>query len=848
MPDRLRITEETRRIIARQVLLTRAGMLAERLANSFWPLATLLMVAYAAFAFRAFAGMSASLYNVVLALLAFGAVGLALWGAAGLRLPRAREAVTRLDATLPGRPISALHDDLAIGAEDPAARAVWLAHHARVERQAVAARAPAPDLAVSRKDRFGLRIVGLIAVVMAVLFARTPLPEAGVTPAGPRGEVSAGPGFEGWVTPPRYTGLPTLRLLDLVETRGGIEVPEGSGLILRAYGASAPGFEQGVSAEAVALVERAEGIRDASFSVDRSGDVILSPTGSAPVSWHFDTVSDTPPRLTEVSLSRALGGDAEIGYAGSDDHGVRRARAEITLDLAAVDRGHGLTPVPVTREPQVIELPVPLDADADTVTQTLVDDLSRHPYASLPVTMSVTLTDAAGQDSAPMTVATVLPRRAFYAPVARAVIEMRRDLLWSPANAARVAQVLRAVIWQPERLELPAGAYLSLRTVISRIEAARAGGLHETEVDALAADLWDVALLVEEGSLSDAERRLRQAQDRLSEALENGASDAEIAELMEELRDATDAYLDQRAREFAQDPEARDQARNQQPQRGESMDQGDLQDMLDRIQQLSEAGERDAAQALLDQLARMMENMQVTEGGPGQQGEGDRTQQGLQDTLREQQDLADQAFREMQRAFRERMGQDQPGQQGQPGEGQAPGEGDPQSGGEGLGGLAERQEALREMLDGLRGALPDATGEAGETGREALDDAERGMADARDALEQEDGAAALDRQAEAMENLREAMRQLDQEARQAQTDNGQSDGQGQARADAEGDRDPLGRPMGAQGTIDGTGTDLPGADALGRSRELLDELRRRAGERTRPEDELRYYQRLLDRF
>ena len=41
---------------------------------------------------------------------------------------------------------------------------------------------------------------------------------------------------------------------------------------------------------------------------------------------------------------------------------------------------------------------------------------------------------------------------------------------------------------------------------------------------------------------------------------------------------------------------------------------------------------------------------------------------------------------------------------------------------------------------------------------------------------------------------------------------------------------------------------LPDADSAARARELLDEIRRRAGEQARPQLELDYLRRLLDRF
>ena len=59
-----------------------------------------------------------------------------------------------------------------------------------------------------------------------------------------------------------------------------------------------------------------------------------------------------------------------------------------------------------------------------------------------------------------------------------------------------------------------------------------------------------------------------------------------------------------------------------------------------------------------------------------------------------------------------------------------------------------------------------------------------------------------------------------------------------------GQEDPLGRgPTGP-----GSGVKLPDANALARARDILQELRRRAGERGRPPQELDYIDRLLREF
>ncbi|MEI9900757.1 MAG: DUF4175 family protein [Hyphomicrobium sp.] len=50
--------------------------------------------------------------------------------------------------------------------------------------------------------------------------------------------------------------------------------------------------------------------------------------------------------------------------------------------------------------------------------------------------------------------------------------------------------------------------------------------------------LWDLALHIEDGDLSDAEKALKEAQDKLADALEKGAPDSEIDNLMQDLRQA----------------------------------------------------------------------------------------------------------------------------------------------------------------------------------------------------------------------------------------------------------------------------------------------------------------------
>jgi hypothetical protein len=261
------------------------------------------------------------------------------------------------------------------------------------------------------------------------------------------------------------------------------------------------------------------------------------------------------------------------------------------------------------------------------------------------------------------------------------------------------------------------------------------------------------------------------------------------------------------------------------------------------------------AQELLEQLQRLMENLRVTqgEGGKGQQGQGGQAMRDLQDTLRRQQGLSDETFGELQNQF----GQGQQGQEGQEGQegqgrpGQArpgTGEGGPDENGE-TGSLADRQEALREELRRQsQGTYPGADSPEGEAARRQLDEAGRAMEEAEEALRDGDNSTALDRQAEAIERLREGMRNMGEAMAQGNPNPDGQQGEEFGDRGSEVPRDPLGRATGRNGQ---TGTDedlLQGEDVYRRARDLLDEIRRRSGERGRPEDELDYLKRLLGPF
>lgn len=810
--------------ITRAVRLTQAGMLAERLAQAFWLPVALALLAFTVLAFDLLALLPLRWTGWLV--LAYGflfAVALVI-AFRRFRWPSRAEAVARLDRSLPGRPLAALADDPAIGADDPASMALWALHRGRMLGQAARARALGPRPNLPGRDPYALRLVALTGAALALIFGQpTRMAEVGslTAPAG----AAIAPAWEGWITPPAYTGRPALYLNEIA--RETFEVPSGSRVVMRLYGA-----------DGTLAVSQALG---GDTNADDTGQVMefaalatgrLAVEGPGGRSWFVIVTPDEAPEVTATeAMRRGRGGVLEQPYAAEDDYGIVSGEAEIVLDLDAVERAHGLTLPPEEREPLRLDLPLPMTANRAEFEDVLREDLSQHVWAHLPVQMVLRVADAAGQSGESQQIEGTLPGRRFFEPAALAVAELRRDLLWNRENAPRAAQLMRAMLYRADGAFRAEAAPGELRSAVDYIEARLETGLSTEARDELADMLWELALLIEEGELANARERLRRAQEMLDQAMRDGASSDEIAALMEELREAMRDYI----RMLAEQPRERGEA-----DPGERMQvTGDqIQELMNRIQELMEEGRMDEAAELMAQLNALLENLQVTE-GQGEGGEpmpGAEAMEGLGDTLSDQQDLADDTFRDLQNQF----GRGEQEGEGEDGQGERQGEGESE-------GLAQRQQELRDRLrEQQLQTLPGEGTPEGDAALDALEDAERAMREAERALREGATREALERQAEALEAMREGLRQLSDAMRQDSRERADNapEGEGQGLG-----RDPLGREREGDATAGGEGgTVVPGEDPRQRARDLMDEIRRRSAELERPEAERDYLNRLIDRF
>ena len=435
-----------------------------------------------------------------------------------------------------------------------------------------------------------------------------------------------------------------------------------------------------------------------------------------------------------------------------------------------------------------------------------------------------------------------MPEREFLHPVAREIVIERRKLMADPSHADLISEALRDIAREPERYNDDVTVFLALNLAMRRL----AMGPEQFDQEAIQQLLWDTALRVEDGKLSIAKRSLREAEKALQDALEKEARNREISRLMDELESALNQYFDELAKTMK--PRELDEAQPMpQNKRLMALTRRDFKNLMDQIRKLARSGSKADAKQLLSQLRNLIENMQtgrMARMSPRGQ-ESIKLLNLLQKLIQDQQKLLDKTFREAQRRglLKQRFNEPrfrQPGdrsrnQHGRPSEGPAgrqlkPGQ---------IPRDAQTQEALRRRLGDIMRQL----GEMANSIPRSMGRAERSMRRSSDFL-------GTGQPSEAVQPQTRALDQLKQGAKAATRDLMKQLGQGLGQRPSEtGQRqDPFGRTLDGSGGMNARDMDIDDGDELQRAREIRDELRRRSGQRQRPEIERDYINRLLREF
>jgi hypothetical protein len=709
--------------------------------------------------------------------------------------------------------------------------------------------------------------------------------------------------YEAWIDPPAYTGRPPIYFKDGTN----VAVPKGSEFVVRISGVkTAPRPRLSQKWKSRFLTPKRLGAKSFELreTIENSANVEFR-VGLSRKTFVLNVSDDLKPEVEIVEPPKADKRDRlTFAYSLKDDFGVQVLKLEMAL------MEDNLTPETAFEGVTIFaDVPLPSARQTSVESAKAAIDLSKTRYAGRKVIGRLVAVDGAEQAGVSEPVWFTVPDKIFVEPLAKAVAEQRiwvmegldetyaalpepqwvpSDGFWNeykprqhwdraPAAIQRATLLIEAVTDEPAGLFKDPAVFMGLRHARSQMRHAHS----LAELQGLPEDLWRIALRAEFGVLGSALEEMREAEAALREGIARRASKREVDTLFDRYNLAVDAYTEELRRKAQEEGNVAEGDGGGGSQNAGSLDE--IQELLKAIEEANAAGDTEGARKALARLAEVLENMQIQlsqgggggGGGPsgGEMSEEEQKQlEDLADLTGKQRDLQD----ETEQAEREEETEEgQEGQDGQEGQGEEAGSQgqDPQE-------LARRQAELRDLLNRLGDSLPAEGGDDSETGSsegqveeqgegqgqnpgeaqgggnedtpegqggtagsqelqeqfaEGIGAAEEAMRQSEDALQEGDLAGAGEAQEDAIRALREAGEAL-AEAVSERGNEGESDGD-----------DPLGRAD--EGFDDGLSeTDIDDRDNATRSRDLLEELRRRAAEQDRAVEERQYLERLLKRF
>jgi uncharacterized protein (TIGR02302 family) len=581
---------------------------------------------------------------------------------------------------------------------------------------------------------------------------------------------------EAWIKPPAYTGRPPI-LLKAGDTKP-IPVPTGSTVEAHVTGGTRTPriLFDGKSADF-------KPIDGGGFSltqiVSASGTLSIRRGWSTLAQWHIAIIEDQAPTVSfEKPPSPLESGALKIDYRATDDYGVMSVTFRARKSPAGPD---------IAADP--IETVLSSGQPGGELRGTSFQDFTAHPWAGMEVVAKLVATDSANHTGESPEISFTLPERNFLNPVARTIIAIRKHVIFHDRLAGDNARAVAEVSVRPDSYGGDLSVFLALRSAALQLIQP------DADTPQAAADiedlLWNAALKIEDGNRPEAEKALRVAEDALEKALQDpSTTPSEIARLTQALKEAVDREIKAMAENLrAQLSQNQQDPNNAASENGQMVDQQDLNDQIDKMNQMAQDGSRAAAQQMLDDLKSLLENMKAGMAGNKAYQQGMKSLQQLKDLAAKQ--------RELEKS-------NEPG-------------------------AAQNQESLRQKLGSAAdaigetmGDIPPSLGEADKAMRSATQSLKKG---ARGEAEghQEDAAGELDDAAKALSQ------QLSEMGRMGLSKN-------------PGGKDPLGRGGREARTNDKM---LPTDRERQRSREILNELQRRSGEHERSRQELDYLLRLL---
>lgn len=781
------------------------------------------------------------------------------------------------------RPLAAIADRPVVGS---GAIALWTAHVARAASQLTHLRVGLPRPGLAARDPRALRAALLVALIASLTVAGEQAPGRLIRAVQPQGSppiIALALQIQAWITPPDYTGMAPIFLNP---EGGAATVPAGAVLTVNLTGTQSEVelTQDGATRKFKTLDATSH---QAEAILKSSGPIKVQVAGRPTAAWDIVVVADVPPEVQfpePPGFQRGRPPMARLPWQVNHAYGVATLQAELRLH----DR-------PGKAPPLIVAVPLPASAPKSAKGVRLAD-LTAHPWAGLAVDASLVAKSVSGLVGTSTDMLMVLAERSFQHPVARALVAIRKMLVLNPDQRAPALLELDRLSGLDDVWKDDISGFVNLRAITALLR-----GRNDGVVDQAQPRLWALILHLEDGAAERTAKELDRADKALQAGLEaekrdEKADPAEIEKLTKQLQDALQHHLQALADQARRDPDA-----NQYNPDDHKLDTRDMKRLAEQMRDAARDGRLDDERQKLAELEKMLEEMKTGRPERGKMTErekqrAEQRQKGAQQMsvladvvkregtlLDRSQARADAVIAEARRPQFARPFGPQPPTPEQIAQAQTARAGERTAD-------QQTQLALRRVLGELMERQSSLTGDVPPN----LAEADLAMRDAMAALAESGDAVAAGAQTRAIEALQKGGQQMGQQMAQqfgaGDQEGDDGDGQGDGMADGQegqgdgpGDgmgtgengnqygpgtgqnrrgrgrgydrraddrRDPLGRSLdrGTSGRDESSGVKVPDEMEVARTREIQDELRRRSGERGRPQPELDYLERLLRQF
>ena len=317
--------------------------------------------------------------------------------------------------------------------------------------------------------------------------------------------------------------------------------------------------------------------------------------------------ADKPPLINfSETLAKTAEGLLDVAYAAADDYGVKAAW------LVAEREGV-----------QVSQSLIISAKDNTEIADTAYVDFTSEMIAGLPAQLYLEVEDVAGQRGQSDRLNVILPERTFYHPVALKLVELRRELVSDPKQAFAIMGALDMILSNPTAFGDDTRAYMSM--TMARQALLYREDDPERVVSRAAGLMWDAAIRIEKGPVSQQLDEVMQAQKALQKGLAEGATPDELKALFAKFQQAMSDLFQSMSFGNGENTQGLPDV--------PGLRDGDVADLMKKIAELMASGAYDQAREALKKLEDLMANVQFANDPRANQ---------VMETLKELGDLANQ--------------------------------------------------------------------------------------------------------------------------------------------------------------------------------------------------------------